>query len=210
MSTTIAARDRILDAAHDLVFERGFTATTVDAILERTGASKGAFFHHFPTKGALGKALIERYAELDAEVLERSMARAASVTPDPAKQLVEFVRGFEVDIEAGLITQPGCLFASYLYEKIPDEAQSDAVILGAIALWRERILDKLEQAVATRPLAEPVDLGSLADHIWVVFEGGFLLGRATNDQFKLRDQLRQLRTYLGLVLGVPTDGSPPN
>ena len=199
---TPSTREKILEAAHDLVFDMGFTATTVDAILEATGTSKGAFFHHFPTKGALGKALIERYAESDAEVLEHYMTRAESLTSDPAEQLIEFLRGFEADVEAGLITQPGCLFASYLYERIPAEAGSDAVILGAIALWRGRILDKIQQAVATRPPALDVDLEALADHVWAVFEGGFILGRAVGDQIKLRDQLQQLRAYLTLLLGV--------
>lgn len=205
--TTTSAREQILRAAHDLVFERGFTATTVDAILAVTGVSKGAFFHHFPTKGALGKALIERYAETDAEVLERYMASAESVTTDPAAQLIEFLRGFEADIEAGLVTQPGCLFASYLYEKIPDEVESDRIILDAIALWRNRILDKLERAIAARPTVVAVDLASLADHVWTVFEGGFVLARATGEPIRLREQLRHLRTYLGLLLDVETDGA---
>lgn len=196
-----SAREQILDAAHDLVFDRGFTGTTVDAILEVSGTSKGAFFHHFPTKGALGKALIERYAAMDAAVLEQHMATAEARTSDPAAQLLEFLRSFEEDVESGAITQPGCMFASYLYERIPDEAESDRVILAAIALWRARILDKLQQAVTARPLAIPVDLETLADHVWAVFEGGFLLGRATGDRLRLRDQLRHLRAYLGLLLG---------
>lgn len=200
--TTTDTRQRILEAAHDLVFERGFTGTTVDAILGATGASKGAFFHHFPTKGALGKALIDRYALLDAEVLETHMARAEEQSDDPAEQLIAFVKSFEDDIDAGELTQPGCLFASYVYEQIPEEADSDAVILRAIALWRERTLEKLEQAAAIRPLAHPVDLPSLADQVWTVFEGGFVLARATKDQTKLRDQLAQLRVYLTLLFGL--------
>ena len=130
------------------------------------------------------------------------MTRAESLSSDPAEQLIEFLRGIEEDIEAGVISQPGCLFASYLYERIPEEAGSDAVILGAIALWRGRILDKVQQAVAARPPALDVDLESLADHVWAVFEGGFILGRAVGDQIKLRDQLRQLRAYMTLLLGV--------
>ena len=42
-----------LEAAQQLVIERGFSATTVDAILEAAGASKGAFFEHFSSKAAL-------------------------------------------------------------------------------------------------------------------------------------------------------------
>ncbi len=199
---TSSTRQKIVEAAHDLVFDLGFSATTVDAVLAATGVSKGAFFYHFPTKAALGKAVIERFAEADAEVLEHYMTRAESLTSDPAEQLVEFVRGFEADIEAGVITQNGCLFASYVYERIPAEVESDTVILGAIDLWRRRILDKLESAAAARPPALDVDLEALAEHVWAVFEGGFVLGRAVGDPLKLRDQLRHLRAYLTLLLGV--------
>lgn len=201
-------RAEILDAAHELVFDRGYSATTVDAILGVTGTSKGSFFHHFPTKAALGRALLERYAAMDAEVLEDAMSRAEALTSDPAEQLVAFVRAFEDDLEAGVITQRGCLFASFVYERIPDEVESDVVILGAIARWRDRILGKLQEAAATRPLAVEVDLASLADQVWTVFEGGFVLARATDDPLRLRDQLAHLRVYLSLLLGVRTP--PPD
>lgn len=197
--TKFETRERFLAAAEQLVFERGFTATTVDAVLAAAGGSKGSFFHHFPTKAALGQALIERYARADAEVLETYMARAEARTSDPAEQIIEFLRGFEEAIDDGTITQPGCLFASFVYEQIPEDAGSDTVILEAIGRWRERILDKLEQAAASRPMALPVDLASLADQVWTVFEGGFVLVRATEDHTKLRDQLSHLRHYLTLL-----------
>ena len=53
--TATDTRERILDAAQQLVMERGFSATTVDAILEAAGSSKGAFFHHFASKADLGR-----------------------------------------------------------------------------------------------------------------------------------------------------------
>jgi TetR/AcrR family transcriptional repressor of nem operon len=201
---TTDLRERILESASDLVFERGFTATTVDAILVATGASKGAFFHHFPSKAALGKALIERYARLDADVLESFMTAAESRTDDPAQQLLHFVRGFEDAIRRGEMTQPGCLFASYVYEEIPAEVGFYKVVDDAISLWRVRILDKLRQAAAIRPPALSVELETLADHVWTVFEGGFVLARATSDQTRLADQLEHLRTYLTLLLDPPT------
>ena len=57
-----ATRERILDAAQRIVLERGFAATSVDAVLEEAPATKGAFFHHFPSKNDLGRALLKRYA----------------------------------------------------------------------------------------------------------------------------------------------------
>ncbi|HYG93772.1 MAG TPA: helix-turn-helix domain-containing protein, partial [Nocardioides sp.] len=71
-----ATRQRILDAARRLVIDNGFGRTSVDAVLAASGASKGAFFHHFPTKQALAEALVEQYVAGDLEMLEQGMAAA--------------------------------------------------------------------------------------------------------------------------------------
>jgi TetR/AcrR family transcriptional repressor of nem operon len=200
MTNAPDARERILDAAQELVMERGFSATTVDAIIEAAQASKGAFFHHFSSKADLGTVLVERYARADAEMFDRLMAIAESRTTEPAEQLIEFVKVFEEGIEDLSLSQPGCLFVSFIYEQFPGQADTRALILGDIVHWRERILSKLQQAAENRPLAVPVDLETLADHAFVVLEGGFILARATGEPLKLRDHLRQLRWYFTLLL----------
>ena len=69
-------RDRILDSAERLIIDRGFAATTVDAILADAGTTKGAFFHHFASKAELARSLVERYAAADIAALEDFMMRA--------------------------------------------------------------------------------------------------------------------------------------
>jgi TetR/AcrR family transcriptional repressor of nem operon len=194
------ARERILDAAQQLVMERGFSATTVDAILDVAAASKGAFFHHFTSKADLGRVLVERYAHADGELLEQLMAVAESRSDDPAEQLVEFVAAFEAGLEDLSLAQPGCLFVSFVYEQFPGQEETQKLILADVVRWRERILEKLVAATADRPPAIAVDLEALADHVFTVLEGGFVLARATGEPQKLRDQLRQVRAYLTLLL----------
>lgn len=41
----------------------------MDAIIDRAGLTKGSFFYHFDTKDDLARAIVRRYAELDAELL---------------------------------------------------------------------------------------------------------------------------------------------
>jgi TetR/AcrR family transcriptional repressor of nem operon len=207
MTNATDARERILDAAQELVMERGFSATTVDAIIAAAGASKGAFFHHFSSKADLGAVLVERYARADAEMFDRLMAEAESRTTDPAEQLIEFVKVFETGIEDLSLAQPGCLFVSFIYEQFAGQDDMRALILGDIVHWRERILTKLHQAVERRPLPLPVDLEALADHAFTILEGGFILARATGEPIRLRDQLRQLRWYLTLLLHPDEAGS---
>lgn len=46
----ITAKDRIITAAWDLFMEKGYEETTLQDIIERSGSSRGAFYHHFRSK----------------------------------------------------------------------------------------------------------------------------------------------------------------
>lgn len=136
-------RERILDGAQRLVLEHGLAATTVDAILAESGTSKGAFFHHFPTKNDLARALVERYAESDVAFLDEFMAKAETASEDPALQVVEFIRLFEDAADEMVTQQPSCLYVSYIYEKQLFEDGTNDVIVGAVLAWRERLASKI-------------------------------------------------------------------
>ena len=196
-----ATRERILDAAQQIVLERGFAATSVDAVLAAAPATKGGFFHHFPSKNDLGRALLERYAAADERMLDDFMAAAEAESDDPAEQLVAFVRHFE-DAAEELAPQPGCLFVSFIYETQLAGDDGDDVIAASIRLWRTRMLEKLEAAARLHPPDIEVDLSSLADQVFTTFEGGFVLARAMNDPSHLRAQLAHLRHYLELLFRV--------
>ena len=196
-----ATRERILDAAQRIVLERGFAATSVDAVLEAAPATKGAFFHHFPSKNDLGRALLERYAAADERMLDDFMIAAEAESDDPAEQLVAFVRHFEQAADELAPTQPGCLFVSFIYESQLAGGDDD-LIATSIRHWRTRLLEKLEAAAEAHPPAIAVDLPSLADQVFTTFEGGFILARALHDPSHLRAQLAHLRHYLELLFGL--------
>lgn len=196
-------RDRILHSAQELVLRQGFAATTVDAILAAAKVSKGAFFHHFPSKAQLGRALVERYAVADAEILRAGLAAAEATTDDPAAQLVALLQWFESRAEAVLEIQPSCLFVSFIYEAELTDPHTSELMREAIMFWRQRLREKLEQAAAGRAGMPAVDLQSLADQLFTVLEGAFLLARATADRTAMRKQLAHLRHYLELLFGLP-------
>ena len=69
-------RGRIVSAAWKLFYEQGYEDTTIDEIIERSGTSKGSFYHYFEGKDALLGSLSflfdEKYAELK-ETLDPEM-----------------------------------------------------------------------------------------------------------------------------------------
>jgi TetR/AcrR family transcriptional regulator, transcriptional repressor for nem operon len=198
-------RERILDEAQTLVLDRGLAGTSIDDVLTAAGTSKGAFFHHFPTKNHLARALVERYAEGDIAFLEEFMGRAEAASDDPAEQLVAFIRAFE-DVADELVSQqPSCLYVSYVFERQLFDNGTNDVIVDALLAYRQRLAEKIAAAVEHRPPAVPVEPAVLADHVTVTFEGAFVLTRALDDPSVMRAQLALVRRYVATLFGVSAD-----
>jgi AcrR family transcriptional regulator len=55
-----SSKERLLDAAAEVLLSEGAEALTLEAVARRAGVSKGGLFYHFPTKQALVAAMVER------------------------------------------------------------------------------------------------------------------------------------------------------
>lgn len=201
-------RQRILDAAQQQVLMRGFAATSVDAIQEAAGISRGTFFYHFPSKDDLARALIERYAEEDRALTDGLMARAEALASDPLQQALVFLGLWEELFRKSGAGEAGCLFASYSYEAGLFDERTHGLIVDAIEHWREVLGGKLEEAMRRhRPKALDTDPDLIADVGYGVLQGAFILGRTFSDPTVMLRHLRQFRTFLEVLFGVVGDES---
>jgi AcrR family transcriptional regulator len=60
---TTAGRERILDAALEVIARRGYSAAGVQEIVDLSATSKGSFYFHFPSKEKMAMALVERMSD---------------------------------------------------------------------------------------------------------------------------------------------------
>lgn len=192
-------RTRIMDAAEELVLQHGLAGTTVDAIVEMAGITKGTFFYHFDTKGDLARALVERYDAHDADLMQRHMAEAERRSDDPLEQVLVFVRLFEEQMEALTDPYPGCLFASYCYQNQLFDDETAEVVEEGLLRWRRWLGAKLRDAAEAHPSRREVDPEDLADMLTVTFEGSFILSKTLSEPGVVARQLRQYRDYVELL-----------
>ncbi|ANY78587.1 hypothetical protein BB934_10435 [Microvirga ossetica] len=75
-----SSREKILDAAAELVAEIGAGRLTLEAVAEKAGLSKGGLLYNFPTKDALLQAMIQRM--IDQVTAEKQALRETAV-PGP-------------------------------------------------------------------------------------------------------------------------------
>ncbi|MEZ5800436.1 MAG: TetR/AcrR family transcriptional regulator [Nitratireductor sp.] len=59
-----SAREKLLDAALIVIRQKGYSATSVDDLCRAAGVTKGAFFHHFASKEALGAAAADHWSQV--------------------------------------------------------------------------------------------------------------------------------------------------
>ena len=83
-----AARRRdILDAALQLMHDKGYAQMTVDDVLTRLQISKGAFYHYFPSKRALLEGIVE-------QMRDSATHQLRSVVDDPQLGAIDKFRGY--------------------------------------------------------------------------------------------------------------------
>lgn len=203
-----ATRERILDSATRISIDRGFAGTSLDEILADAGVTKGAFFHHFHSKADLGMAILDRYARADIATLDRLWDQAERLARDPLQKLLLFVGLYAEEAEALAGDDPGCLYATFVYERQLGFEAPRAIIEASIRVWRERIRRHLDAVVEHYPPRIDVDLEAVADLIFAANEGAYIIARATGQPNVLRDQLLQVRNYLELLFGVEPPRHP--
>jgi AcrR family transcriptional regulator len=84
------AREALVEAAHDLFMQRDYDDVSTAAILARSKVSRGALYHHFPSKLDLFKAVFEAS---ERRVMERVVAEAATAAT-PFDVLLESARAY--------------------------------------------------------------------------------------------------------------------
>lgn len=196
---TESTRERLLDAAQVLVMTKGFAGTSIDDILRNTGLTKGAFFHHFKSKGDLARAMVRRYAMGDLEMFREFDRRSRDAGEDPLAQMLEYLRLFEAYIDKSTDPAPGCMYAVYTYESRQFDPDILDFVSDTLRQWTSIYVRKFQDVIDRYPPTLPVTARELAEMIVSVIEGGLILERAHGEPGTTRRQSEQFRNYLTLL-----------
>jgi AcrR family transcriptional regulator len=192
-------RTRIMNIAQSAILTKGFDATSIDEIVAEAEITKGGFFYHFPDKGALAKALIERYIAEEDQMIGEIEAEAKLLNDDPLSVVLiglELLARRLDDMPNG---HPGCLVATAAYQERLFEREVREMNRFAVTRWRTRFREHFERIVEVYKPREQVDLDVLSDMILALVEGGIVLSRAFGKPTITAAQVRLGRTFLKLL-----------
>lgn len=146
------AREAILDATLELLADRGFHATTMDAIAERAGVGKNTIYRRWSTKDDL---VIDAMLHFAADLELR-----AGPAEDVYGRLLEYSRSVMRFYEEPLARR---LIPGLLGELQRDPAFADAYAKRVVAPLRQPIVALLELARERGELRPDVDPEQVAD-----------------------------------------------
>jgi TetR/AcrR family transcriptional regulator, transcriptional repressor for nem operon len=84
-------RSEILDAAERSVRTRGYNGFSYRDLADQVGIKTASIHYHFPTKGDLGEALVERVREK----VGKALAQLDAEEKDPRRRLERYVQSFQ-------------------------------------------------------------------------------------------------------------------
>jgi AcrR family transcriptional regulator len=173
----------ILEATSEVVSEFGYQGSRIEEICSRARVSRGAFYHHFPSKEAAIVALIERNLEPLMEEVRR--IEAATVG--------DRVRGIALQMAAGMrwVRSGGSIARAYLIDMtgVPEVEGLRERIEGAL---EERMVENLQPLVASGALTSTDLASTVRAFVGMTRETaiGWVLGRVADADRALGEVVR--------------------
>lgn len=166
------SRERLIETMSELMWERGYAATSPREVRERSGVGQGSMYHHFPSKRDLALAALQRNCD---DLL-------------PASEELLTADGEPLDRLTRYLSQPkdalkGCKVGRMTQDPL---VAADPVLLAPVADAFERVHQALarvvREAIDTGALSAGLDPERLAYLLTATIQGGYVLAIAHQDR----------------------------
>jgi TetR/AcrR family transcriptional repressor of nem operon len=196
----VNARTRLIDAGTELVRRNGYVATTVDEVCTHAGVTKGAFFHHFPSKEALTEACLR---EWDQRIAAMEEAAPFHADADPVARLLA-----SMDFYIRLFRDPRLLKSCLAGTTVQEVAETHPNLRNAANACFESaerrfkaLLDEAVRHGRRSSRRKRLDTASLA-RLWVAaLQGSIILSKASRDDSVIPENLEHVKRYVTTLLG---------
>ena len=189
MAATTDTAERILDIAERLVQTRGFNGFSYADIAEALKVTKASLHYHFPSKGDLGKRLIERYEANFLAALERIDAEAKNAP----EKLRRYAAIYGDVVRANRMCLCGMLAAEFA--TLPEPMRAD---LRHFFDENERWIGSvLKQGRKEKSLAFSGSPADAAQALVGALEGAMMITRSYSDPARFKTVAEKLLADLG-------------
>jgi TetR/AcrR family transcriptional repressor of nem operon len=185
------SKEKLVQAARNLMLAQGYPITSVDDITKAAGVSKGSFYHYFDSKEELALTAMHEFLADGAALMMDGPFRDIA---DPRKRAIAFLK--HIESVAMRLWDHGCLLVLFSVE-----------LAGTSPRVREEtsalLLDLIDRIGAIlRPLTKdgggnvPMTAGAMANMYMAIIDGSLVCARATGDSSCIARNLKTFRQQI--------------
>ena len=187
-----ATREQILEAAFRAVYEQGLAATSLDDVLAKAGVTKGALYHHFDGKQALGCALVD---ERLAPMVLAQWVEPIVGTDDPVTALQALLRR-TCSAPSADVVRYGCPLNNLAQEVASTDDELRRRLDAVVDRWVAALRDALARGQGAGTVRRDADPERVARFVVASIEGAIGLAKTARDPGVLRSVQEELASYL--------------
>jgi len=188
-----AMRERIVQAAAELVAEKGVAAVSLDDVRARTGASRSQLYHYFEDRDDLIRAVVD--ATTDAVLVRQNELFEHLDSWAGLDRWFDFMVQHQIAQRA----RGGCPIGSLAGQLAESDPKARAAIAAGFDRWEVHIREGLTRMKARGKLRNDADPAALATATMASIQGGLLLTQVRRDPQQLRIALEAARNNLRLA-----------
>src|ERR1700761_5604203 len=194
MPSSTPTRDRLIDPARHLFWERGYAGTSMADLLAHSNVNSGSFYHFFESKEALLRAVLEGYLQALRPVI---VDPAFAHSPEPVERIFAILAGYRERI-LQTNCQYGCPLGRLALEIDPENRPAHTLIAENFTGWIGAVRECIDQLRPRLPRSTNPD--ALATFVLVVMEGGVMLSRSYGSVEPFDNAVKQLRQHFNTLL----------
>ena len=198
MAANNQSKERILAGAKELFLARGYAATTVDAICEKVGLTKGSVYYFFDSKEDLGLAVLNWTLRRGTQML----ASGPHVRIlDPVEKAFAFLQHLEKcspELWSG-----GCLLGSFSMELADTNSRMQQAVASMFQAVADYFTEQLQPIAAQCAGKQVPSASELADTLLGILEGSIILAKAHREPARIPKAIRGFRLSLAMLIAEP-------
>jgi len=185
-------REALIEAAKELLWERGFEAMSPKAVLAASGAGQGSLYHHFSGKRDLAATALEDVAgELWAQFDAIFGARRSAI-----KRLMAYL---DMPREA----LRGCRFGRLANERSIADPVINPIVQKFFTDLETRLALSVRAAQKAGDLPSSLNAKDTAMMLNAIVQGGYVLSRVHQDPMPLKQAVRAAKAMLRTISSMP-------
>lgn len=163
---------RVLDAARDAFWKKGYEATSTRELVKRTGLTQPSLYNAFGDKRMLFRRALDHY--LERTLRERILRLEAVLAPGAA---ISAFFGEVIERSLADVEQRGCMLVNSALEVTPDDEEMRAAVAAELAQIRDFFHRCLVSAAGNGELVLALPAAEAAAHLLSVLIGIRVLAR---------------------------------